>query len=235
MIPTGLPLERFELSGENRFRRRHGIPDDATVLLYVGRVAFEKNIEFLMESFARVRRRAPAAKLVIAGEGPALAELKRRAGRLGLAADILFIGYLDRRTRLVECYHASDVFVFASETETQGLVLLEAMACGLPVVSSASMGTTDVLSEGQGCLIAPLEPEAFAERVMTLIGEPFRARELARRGRDYVRQWSTEVKAGEMLAFYRRVLGLEPERGGSLSGPLKSSGERAAPVEVEGA
>ncbi len=84
---------------------------------------------------------------MIAGEGPATPSLQRQALRDGLAGSVRFIvGYLERRRRLPDCYAAADVFVFASRTETQGLVLLEAMAAGLPVVALAAMGTTDILA-----------------------------------------------------------------------------------------
>jgi len=209
VIPTGLPLEQFRLQDDNGFRQRYGLDADDFVMLFVGRVAFEKNIEFLMSMFGRVRRRFDKVKLVVAGEGPALASLKKRALEIRLERDILFIGYLDRSSALMHCYQACDLFVFASETETQGLVLLEAMACGLPAVSTASMGTKDVLREGQGCLIAPSEEQAFAERVVSLLEDPARTRELAETGLDYVRQWSTEAKAGEMLEFYQQTIGLE--------------------------
>lgn len=224
VIPTGLPLAQFEPPPENRFRERHGIPEEAVVLLYVGRVAFEKNIEFLMSMFGRVRAEVEKAMLVIAGEGPALAHLKRHARRMECAADIRFIGYLERSTALIECYCASDLFVFASETETQGLVLLEAMACGLPVVSTASMGTKDVLRDGQGCLIAPLETEGFVERVLSLLQDGGRARAIAARGRDYIRHWSTEAKAREMLGFYGRIIGreaVEPGSGDAADEPVR--------------
>lgn len=206
VIATGLPEASFEVVPHNAFRERHGLPDDAYLLLYVGRVAHEKNIELLIAMFERVQAAVPHAMLLIAGEGPALQGLRKRAHATGRGAQIRFVGYLDRSTELLECYQASDTFVFASQTETQGLVLLEAMASGLPVVSTASMGSLDVLVEGQGCLISPPQPQAFADRVITLYADAGQRVELARRGIAYARAWSTEAKAQRMLDFYRGVL-----------------------------
>jgi 1,2-diacylglycerol 3-alpha-glucosyltransferase len=122
------PEDRLMSIRDNGFRRRHGLPEDAFLLLYAGRVAYEKNIEFLMSMFRQVRKAIQRAMLLVAGEGPALAGLRERAKRMGLERHIRFVGHLDRNTELLECYQASEAFVFASPTETQGLVLLEAMA-----------------------------------------------------------------------------------------------------------
>ena len=98
------------------------------------RVAHEKNIGFLLETLTYLKHWHPEILLVIAGEGPASAALKRRTTDLNLEAHARFVGYLDRSRELLDCYRAADLFVFSSRTETQGLVLLEAMALGVPVV-----------------------------------------------------------------------------------------------------
>src|SRR6202008_3825603 len=126
---------------------------DKRLLLYVGRVAFEKNIEFLLRAFVAVRGARADATLVIAGGGPGQARLRALASELGVGADAHFIGYLEREQALMDCYAAADVFVFASRTETQGLVLLEALAQGRPVVSTAHMGTASVLKADGGARI----------------------------------------------------------------------------------
>ncbi|MDF3020030.1 MAG: glycosyl transferase family 1 [Steroidobacteraceae bacterium] len=128
VLPTGMPAESFVRGDGAKFRRQFGIPAGKPLLVYVGRVAYEKNIDFLVRMFAKLRARRPDALLVIAGEGPARESLTRQARELGLGGAVKFIGYLDRHTDLPGCYAAGDVFVFASRTETQGLVLLEAMA-----------------------------------------------------------------------------------------------------------
>lgn len=219
VIPTGLSLEEFKQPCKNSFRHDHDIPEDAFLLLYVGRVAYEKNIEFLLIILGLVRQHVECVTLLVAGEGPALTKLKKLAAKMNLDDAVMFIGYLDRHKALIDCYHASNVFVFASQTETQGLVLLEAMACGLPVVSTASMGSKDVLENGQGCLIAPLKTQAFASRVISLYRNPGKARIIAERGRVYVRRWRTDVMAAKMLAFYRDMLS-RSEYGTAIAGIL---------------
>jgi len=206
VIPTGLVLDDFSKDPDNDFKKQHGIDRDSNIMLYVGRVAFEKNIEFLLDVFERVCDRRPGVKLLIAGEGPALPKLKARARALGLEEDILFVGYLERKKELIDCYQSSSLFVFASETETQGLVLLEAMACGLPVVSTVCMGTRDVLKEGEGCVIASPTVRDFSDTVIGLLNDQSERDRLGRKGLEYVGNWATDAKAADMLDFYAEVI-----------------------------
>ncbi|MFA5241725.1 MAG: glycosyltransferase [Sulfuricella sp.] len=205
IIPTGLPAESFVPGDGAAFRTLHGIPPQRPVMLYVGRVAFEKNIGFLLQVTARIRQDMPEVLLLIAGEGPALEQLKSRAARMGLGNNVLFVGYLDRKSELPGCYRAANVFVFSSCTETQGLVLLEAMAQATPVVALAELGTRDVLQEGQGALIAAHEIEDFAAKTMSLLQRDDAARQLGERGREYASGWSAGALAEKMLDFYQRT------------------------------
>ena len=139
VLPTGLPPAAFGAGNGAAFRAQFGIPAQRPVITFVGRVAHEKNIDFLLQMLVELRRRVPDVLMVIAGEGPAEQHLRGLVARLGLEAQTLFIGYLERTRGLLDCYRAADALVFASRTETQGLVLLEAMAQGTPVVSTAVM------------------------------------------------------------------------------------------------
>lgn len=206
IVPTGIPLADFACGDGTRFRADRGIDPARPLLLYVGRVAFEKNIAFLLRVLARVRASRPDALLVICGEGPAVRSLQRAAHALGVASSVLFAGYLDRASALLDCYRAADVFVFASRTETQGLVLLEAMALGVPVVSTAVMGTRDIVGPGRGALVARDDEADFAAQVTRLLGDRALRERLGREAREYARDWSAAAMAERMEAFYRRVV-----------------------------
>jgi len=149
-----------------------------------------------------VRRARPGALLVIAGEGPARGALATLVNRLGLAGDVAFVGYLDRERSLADCYAAADVFVFASRTETQGLVLLEAMAQGCAVVSTAELGAASILQPGCGARVAPEHTVAFAQAVIDLLDDPVRAARCGAQARDYARGWSAGRMAGRLSEFY---------------------------------
>jgi glycosyltransferase involved in cell wall biosynthesis len=206
IVPTGIPLPEFSGGDGARFRARHGIAPACPVLLYVGRVAFEKSIDFLLRVLVRVRQSVPEALLVVCGEGPATASLKRAAAGLGLECAVRFVGYLDRATELRDCYRAADAFVFASRTETQGLVLLEAMALGVPVVSTAVMGTRDVVGPGRGALVAADDEADFAAQAVRLLRDRALRARLSAEGPEYARTWSAPALAQRMEAFYRSVL-----------------------------
>ena len=207
VLPTGLPADRFRPGDARAFRERAGLPADARLVTYIGRVAHEKNIGFLVRMFVEVRKRVPQAVLVIAGEGPARTALQQQVAQLGLASHVQFAGYLDRDSALLDCYAAADVFVFASRTETQGLVLLEAMAQGAPVVSTAELGTRSILVPGSGALVVPEEQGAFAAAVVRVLEEPLLHQELSQRGRVYARNWSSSAMAGRLTALYDGLRG----------------------------
>lgn len=213
VLPTGIPVDQFARGNGPAFRTAHGIAQDRPVALYVGRVAHEKNIAFLLEALVTTRRQCPDALLVIAGEGPAMSDLKARVRQLELASSVLFIGYLDRQQALPDCYAAADVFVFASRTETQGLVLLEAMAAGLPVVALAEMGTVDILAPGRGAFSPPAEPHAFGEALGHFLSRPTAWRHLADEAPVYAREWSDTAMAERLATLYRslHVTGYVPE------------------------
>ncbi len=206
VIPTGLCLDAFEGGDGADFRAQLGIAGSTRVMLYVGRVAFEKNIAFLLDVVEAVNRQWQDVVLVIAGDGPARKELESRVRGRGMASMVRFVGYLDRESTLLDCYRAADLFVFASHTETQGLVLLEAMACELPVLAMPVMGVAEFVDGQDGIVPASLDVMEFAATAIRLLesGDALRAR--GRAARAYVqRQWSSEVMAARMMDTYRRV------------------------------
>ncbi len=204
VIPTGMPLDAFEQGDGAAFRDRHGIGRDQPSLVFVGRVAFEKNIEFLLRVTHELKRTThPDIALIVAGEGPARNRLQRLGTTLGLEANLRFVGYLARGAELSGCYQAGDAFVFASRTETQGLVLLEAMGLGVPVVSTAVMGTRDILAAERGALVAEEDVMHFAAQVRRLLDDAELRRRLGEEGRAYARQWTARGLTEALLAFYR--------------------------------
>jgi glycosyltransferase involved in cell wall biosynthesis len=208
VIPTGIEPDSFVPGDRHLFRNNYNIAQDRPVLLFVGRVAHEKNIGFLLKMLVQVRKEIPDVLFVIAGEGPARESLEKEAQELGLGENVMFIGYLDRHTELNSCYRSADIFIFSSRTETQGLVLLEAMAQGIPVVSTAELGTKDVLKEGHGVWIAKEELGDFSDKVIRMLGNNEARKELCESGREYAHGWSASKQAERMLGFYQTVFTL---------------------------
>lgn len=210
VLPTGLPEQQFSGGDGCHFRNRYEIPKDRRLLLFVGRVAHEKNIGFLLGVVDRLRARHPDVLLLITGEGPATASLAREVQQRGLSGHVRFLGYLSRHDELHDCYRAADLFVFASRTETQGLVLLEAMALGTPVVALAEMGTRDILAPQRGCRIAPDDEAAFAGIVAELLDDHPALQALGVEATRYARSWRAAEMAARLADCYRRWA---PQRG----------------------
>jgi 1,2-diacylglycerol 3-alpha-glucosyltransferase len=207
VIPTGVDLRKFAGGDGVRFRAALGIDAQRPVMLTVGRVAFEKNLEFLIDVLASVRLEVPDVLLLIAGEGPARGALEQRVAKLGLERSVRFVGYLDRASGLLDCYSSADLFVFASRTETQGLVLLEAMALGVPVVSTAVMGTRDVLDGARGAIVVDEDKASFARAATQVLTDRSLRHSLAAEASQFVAsRWSSAAMARRMLECYRRVL-----------------------------
>ena len=205
VLPTGLAADRFVAGDGARFRAQSGLPPERPLMTYIGRVAHEKNIDFLIRVFTKVREAVPGAMLVIAGEGPARESLRHRVASLKLESDVFFAGYLDRNTALLDCYAAANVFAFASRTETQGLVLLEAMAQGTPVVSTAELGTRSILKPGSGALVVKEQREEFAAAVVRVLQDGKLQKELGERGRAYAKTWSSASMARRLADLYDTI------------------------------
>ncbi len=210
ILPTGLEQQAFQTGDGERFRRQYNIPPDRPVLLNVSRIAHEKNIDFLIRMLTHVWQEIPNVLLIITGDGSAKKHLQRLSKKLGLEDNIMFIGYLDREKELSDCYCGSDIFIFSSRTETQGLVLLEAMALGVPVISTAIMGTRDILQDNPGAIIADEDEVKFACKVKRLLSNDMQRKELGQQARLAAQQWSAEIMSGRMWQLYCKVSGIDP-------------------------
>lgn len=218
VIPTGIDLAEFRGGDGARFRARHGIAAQRPALVTVSRLALEKNIAFLLHVTGALLVEFPDLVFLIAGEGPDAERLKAMSARLGLQDNVRFFGNLDRRTALLDAYRAGDVFVFASPTETQGLVLIEAMALSVPIVSTAVMGTATVLRGARSALVSEEDVDAFAAQVAGLLRSPQRRAALAVEGPRDAQAWSTEHLMQQAVALYERLARGEPAGGAVLTG-----------------
>lgn len=211
IIPTGMELNKFHSCNGAAFRQHYRIPASRPTLVHIGRIAHEKNIVFLLHMLVELRKQIPEVLLIIAGEGPALSHLHKQTRKLALLDNVLFVGYLSRADALLDCYCAGDVFVFASRTETQGLVLLEAMALGVPVVSTAVMGTKDILQPQRGALVAQENPEQYADSVRQVLDNEFLRKRLSKDARDYVKEWSAPVMTERLIDYYQQLVELRKQ------------------------
>ncbi len=205
VIPTGIRLERFEGVDPNRFRDAMGVPKKDKLLLFMGRVAEEKNIGFLLEIFEELLIKKQDMKFLIAGEGAAKRKLERLVEERHLSKYVLFAGYLTPEDWR-DCYAGAYLFIFASVTETQGLVISEAMAAGTPVVAVGEMGVKDVMASGKGGIMTRLDKKEFSEAVWRMLtDESFYAKKKVE-ARPEAENWSSTTMGQKMITAYERIL-----------------------------
>ena len=206
VVPTGVDLERFRPGDRAAARRELGIGDGEAVVLYVGRLDREKSVDRVLLAFERIASTVPAARLLLVGHGTQAEQLRRLASSLPVATRIGFLGVRPHHA-LVECYQAADVFLFASETETQGLVLAEAAACGLPAVAVDAPGCDEVVRDGETGLLTKGDPVALAEAAIGLLLDPERRRGMARRAREVAqRLFDVQLQIDRTMAVYQDVI-----------------------------
>jgi 1,2-diacylglycerol 3-alpha-glucosyltransferase len=170
VIPLGPHLPLFDRPACWTPREELDVPREARLFLYAGRLAAEKNLLFLLRGFARIRRELPDSILVVAGDGPLRERMEREANALGIRPEVRFTGFLDH-PRLVDLYRAADLFLFASKTETQGLVLVEAMAGGTPAVAVGELGVVDVVRDGVNGYLVSEDETRFARAAVAALSD----------------------------------------------------------------
>jgi glycosyltransferase involved in cell wall biosynthesis len=186
--------------------------------LYVGRLAPEKRVDFVLAAFRQASATVPRGvmHLIIAGTGPCEAKLRAAA-----PPEVTFLGFLDRQTQLPDLYANCDAFAFASTTETLGLVVLEAMASGLPVIAAPAGGVQDHLRDAvNGLAFEADDPAAMARAMVLLAGEYELTHRLARAARRTAESLSWERELDRLDASYREIC----ERG--VAGPARGAPPR---------
>ncbi|OHE65046.1 MAG: hypothetical protein A2413_03935 [Treponema sp. RIFOXYC1_FULL_61_9] len=207
MIPTGVDENTFAVDADRDLRVRRYLTErfpairDCPLLLFVGRVGQEKNVSFLFSVMKKIREAGSNAKLVLVGDGPARTHLEKMTVEQGVGDLCVFSGYLARED-LPSVYAMADVFVFPSKTETQGLVTIEAMLCGTPVVAIGEMGTADVMAGDNGGFMVRDDTDEFTARVLQLLGDPaLRARKSAE-ALEFSKRWTVGRMTDALLAVY---------------------------------
>jgi 1,2-diacylglycerol 3-alpha-glucosyltransferase len=172
VVPTGIYTDQFAQGTGKTFRKKLDIPADAFVVGHVGRLAPEKNLEFVTRAVAQFLKKEPTAHFLIGGTGPSEDSIKEIMAKEGLTDRLHLAGMLKGKD-LVNAYHAMDVFVFASQSETQGLVVTEAMAAGIPVVAVDAPGVREVVKDGvNGRLLLRETIEDFVSALGWIMKQP---------------------------------------------------------------
>lgn len=206
VVPTGVRLENFAHGDGAAFRAQQNIPQAAFVVGHLGRLAPEKNLEFLAEAVAVFLKTASQAHFLVIGTGPSEKAIRKIFARAGLEARLHMAGTLQHE-QLADALHAMDVFAFASRSETQGLVLTEVMAAGLPVVALDASGVREVVKDRQnGRLLREETPEAFSAALHWVAGlSQQQMRALKQSALDTAEAFSMPRTADKALACYESL------------------------------
>ncbi|NLI13691.1 glycosyltransferase family 4 protein [Pelotomaculum propionicicum] len=204
-VPTGIKISDYQKGDPEWLQSQYKIKTKDKVLLFVGRLGKEKNICFLLESFKILNKIMENTVLVLVGGGPEEEELKEKAVELGIENRVIFTGTLPPEV-VVNCYAGSSLFVFPSVTETQGIVIAEAKAAGLPVVAIKAYGVSEMVEDGvDGYLTEPV-PEEFAAKILTLLKNDKLKEELGKRARQNAEKLSSTNCTARLVESYQEVL-----------------------------
>ncbi len=207
VIPTGVDADRFTAGNGKAIREKFGIKDDTFLFGYVGRVAKEKNLAMLARAALEFMRRTENTSFLLVGDGPVKPYLQRLFINKGLSERVIFTDSLTGDD-LINAYNAIDAFVFCSKTETQGMVITEAMSAGVPVVALDATGISDVLRDGQnGYLVKNENKDEFAdalEKLKNLDGK--KQHKMKKHARKTAEEFSIENSVKKMLAVYKDVI-----------------------------
>jgi glycosyltransferase involved in cell wall biosynthesis len=204
ILPFGVDLEPFERPSRIDVRTVLQLASDEFLLLYTGRLGTEKNLHFLLRAFRVLLDRwtgPQPLRLVLAGDGPHRPLFEAYAQELQLGDRVIFTGFISRE-ELVDYYRAADLFVFASKTETQGLVLMEAMAAGLPAVAVSAMGVRDVVFENETGLLVPEDEAVFSQTALDLLRDQKRRTQLRESSKRKAHEMSIQQSAARLIEIF---------------------------------
>jgi 1,2-diacylglycerol 3-alpha-glucosyltransferase len=211
VVPTGVDLMSFRPGDRAAARRALGLGLEDRLVLYVGRLDREKSVDSVLLAFDRIAGTVAPARLWLVGQGKEGEALRRLAERLPTGDRIHFAGVREH-ARLVPWYQAADLFLFASETETQGLVLAEAAACGLPAVTVTAPGCDEVVHDGESGILTKSDPASLAEAAIGLLLDDERRAAMGARARQIaVREFGIELQITRILDIYTETLSRRAE------------------------
>jgi glycosyltransferase involved in cell wall biosynthesis len=220
LISDGVDLDLFtptpaSATEADDLRRKYRLDPRLPVILYVGRLDMEKRVQLALQAAARVLRAAPAQMLIV-GDGTQRAALIELSRRLGIGERTHFAGYVEPSGDLPGLYRLATVFVMASEVETEGVVVVEAGASGLPIVAVRATSLPEIVDDGRtGCLVPPGDEAAMADRLLELVRDPARARAMGQAGRaKLAHSHGFGVTVDSYDRLYARLVAAAEEPGG---------------------
>jgi glycosyltransferase involved in cell wall biosynthesis len=211
LLPTGIDPRIFDYEDaevahfKTVMEEKYPAIKGKRILLFAGRIAKEKNLDFLLALVPRIREKHPETVFLFVGNGPDLAYFQKECEERSIAAHCVFTGYLARRD-LALTYAISEVFVFPSLTETQGLVTIEAMLSGTPVVAIGAMGTIMVMGGDNGGFMVKNDSDEFTGRVFDLLEDKDLYRRKSLEAKNLAKAWTIDSLTEKLVRIYREAI-----------------------------
>lgn len=206
VVPTGVDVRAFGRGSGKAFRRKNRIPADALVIGHVGRLAPEKNLDFMVPALIEALKNNKNIHALIVGRGPSVPMIRSTFKKAGLQKRLHLTGYLDGQN-LIDAYHAMDVFAFASLSETQGIVLIEALAAGVPVVGIYAPGVREAVENYvNGRVIRKPSQKKFTAALEWVLKQPYsKSAMIKQQAKNSAQEYSISCCARRMLKIYRQL------------------------------
>lgn len=205
VVPNFLEIEKFKNSKPGYLHNLLKLAKDIPIILTVGRIGKEKNIDFILRVFKEISKRDKKSHMVIVGKGPEKDNLLALADKLGITERVHFTGVIDY-DYMPFVYKDSDVFVFVSRTETQGLCVLEAAASGVPSVASDDLAFKDTVIDKENGFLLPLDEKKFADKIILLLKDNKLRQEMSKKSREIASQnFNGEKITDELIRVYAKL------------------------------
>jgi glycosyltransferase involved in cell wall biosynthesis len=205
-IPTGVEEKQFTNPDREGIRKKYEIKSNEILLFVMTRLTAEKNMEFLVEAALDIIRKNKNTKLMIGGDGNLKIALEKKVADAGLGDKIIFVGIVGDGEKK-NFYAAGDIFVYSSKSETQGMVLTEAMYSGLPIVAVRATGVKDIIEDGKTGFLVSENKKELGEAVQKLIDDENMRKKLGEEAGKVAREkYTAKVCAGKMIEVYKNAI-----------------------------
>jgi 1,2-diacylglycerol 3-alpha-glucosyltransferase len=204
VIPNGVNIVKFKPLRNNNLKEKLGLKENDKIVLCVARLAKEKSIDFLIRTFAKFSKDNPNAYFVIAGDGPERASLLKLIEKLKISNKIFLLGMIPYND-IPQIYNGADVFIFASQTETEGMIVPEAMSSGLPVLAVRDRVFEQFIESGKDGFLVEKNEEVFNDYLNRLLKDGNLRAEMGKNARSKIEQFSLDEIAKRFENLYKQI------------------------------
>lgn len=207
ILPTGIENRHFQVTEEEKaaVRRQYGA-EDIPLFLSVSRMSHEKNVNFLLDSIKRVKEGYHNPfRVLLVGDGPDREEYERRSRELHIEEEVIFTGTIPN-DEIAPYFAAADAFLFASKTETQGIVILEALAGGTPVYALDATGVSDIVADGENGFLSDEDLDCYSDKILDFLNGCVDRNKLETNAKKCALEYQEEAVAKKAVRLYNKVI-----------------------------